>query len=152
MEPTRQLCTFALGGLCLGVDVRRVQEVIGPRETTRVPLAPPFVRGLINLRGEIVTAIDLRPRLERSPAPADALPTNVVLRAEDGAVSLCVDEIGGVVEVPATGVERLPETLPGPLRELVSGVCQLADRLLLVLDPDKLLAGPSPAAPLGGEP
>ncbi len=148
MDPTRQLCTFVLGGLCFGVDVLGVQEVIGPRETTRVPLAPSAVRGLVNLRGEIVTAIDLRPQL----GCADAEPLNVVLRAADGAVSLCVDEIGGVVEVPARGVERPPETLPAAVRALVSGVCQLEDRLLLVLDPDRVLEGVSAAASPGGEP
>jgi purine-binding chemotaxis protein CheW len=149
---SQQLCTFFLDGLCFGVDVLRVQEVIRHREPTRVPLAPPVVRGLINLRGEIVTAIDLRRRLALGPAPAEGLPTNVVLRAQDGVVSLLVDEIGGVVEVAVDRVEQPPETLAGPARELISGVCQLDDRLLLVLDPDKVVEGLSPAVAPEEEP
>jgi len=148
----RQVCTFFLDGLCFGVDVLRVQEVIGYRETTRVPLAPPVVRGLINLRGQIVTAIDLRRRLELGGWPAGCLPTNVVLRTDDGAVSLLVDEIGSVVEVAAESFERPPETLRGVARELICGAYKLEERLLLLLDPDKAVQGLAPEATGRSEP
>src|SRR5271170_5150484 len=104
---------------------------------TRVPLAPPVVRGLINLRGQIVTAIDLRRRLELSDRPADQLPVNVVVQTDDGAVSLLVDEIGDVLEVPEMEFESPPETLNGIARELIRGAYKLADRLLLILDTEK---------------
>src|SRR5208282_5950696 len=99
MAETRQLCTFYLGEQYFGLDVLKVQEIIRYQEMTRVPLAPPVVRGLINLRGQIVTAIDLRRRLEMNDRPKDQLPVNVVVHTDDGAVSLLVDEIGDVLSV-----------------------------------------------------
>jgi purine-binding chemotaxis protein CheW len=101
---------------------------------TRVPLAPKVVRGLINLRGQIVTAIDLRRRLELPERPAGRLPMNVVVRDDEGALSLLVDEIGDVVEVQEDAFERPPEMLDGVARELIHGAYKLKDRLLLVLD------------------
>lgn len=131
----RQLCTFFLGGLCFGVDVTKIQEVIRYQEMTRVPLASDVVRGLINLRGQIVTAIDMRKRLELPTTVTE--PMNVVVRSDDGAVSLLVDDIGDVVEVEEASFERPPETMPARARTLVRGVYKLADRLLLVLDTEK---------------
>src|SRR5262245_10385244 len=104
---------------------------------TRVPLAPPVVRGLINLRGQIVTAIDLRRRLELPDRPAEQEPVNVVVQTDDGAVSLLVDEIGDVLQVSETAFERPPETLQGTARALIRGVYKLPDRLLLILDPER---------------
>jgi purine-binding chemotaxis protein CheW len=117
--------------------VQQVQEVIRYQEMTRVPLAAPAIRGLINLRGQIVTAIDLRRRLEMPERPADRLPMNVVIRDNDGAVSLLVDEIGDVQEVDAESFERAPEMLQGIGRDLIRGVHKLQDGLLLVLDTQK---------------
>jgi purine-binding chemotaxis protein CheW len=134
MNPNRQFCTFYLDGFLFGVDVLKVQEVIRYQEMTRVPLASSVVRGLINLRGQIVTAIDLRSRLGLKDRPSDALPMNVVVRTEDGAVSLLVDEIGDVLEIDDTILETPPETLRGAARQIVTGVYKLKDRLLLVLD------------------
>jgi purine-binding chemotaxis protein CheW len=136
----RRFCTFWLGDLYYGVDVLRVQEIIGHQPPTRVPLAPPEVRGLINLRGRIVTALDLRRRLGLGDAPDGLRPKGVVARTEDGTVSLLVDEIGDVLEVEEGAFERPPETLTGEARELIRGAYKLPDRLLLVLDADKVLA------------
>ena len=92
----------------------QVQEVIRYQAMTRVPLAPTVVSGLINLRGQIVTAIDLRRRLGLAgPADEGLHPMNVVVRTDDGAVSLLVDEIGDVVEVTDDAFEPPPETLAG---------------------------------------
>lgn len=134
MANTKQYCTFFLDGLFFGVEVMQVQEVIRYQETTRVPLASTVVRGLINLRGQIVTALDLRRRLSLKEREKDRLPMNVVVRTEDGAVSLLVDEIGDVLEVKEDDFERPPETLKGVARDLVEGVYKLPDRLLLILD------------------
>jgi purine-binding chemotaxis protein CheW len=115
---------------------------------TRVPLAPPVVRGLINLRGQIVTAIDLRRRLELSERPAEQLPLNVVVQTDDGAVSLLVDEIGDVLEVSEKLFERPPETLKGTAQELIRGAYKLKDHLLLILDTERtvcLADGPGTA-------
>jgi purine-binding chemotaxis protein CheW len=132
-----QFCTFYLGKLLFGVELTGVQEVIRHLEMTKVPLAPKVVSGLINLRGQIVTAVDLRRRLELEPRPAEAIPMNVVVRSEDGAVSLLVDEIGDVVEVEEATFERPPETLRGTMRNMIRGVHKLNDRLLHVLDTGK---------------
>ena len=96
-----------------------------------------MVSGLINLRGQIVTAVDLRRRLELEPSPAGTLAMNVVVRSEDGSVSLLVDEIGDVVEVEETTFEPPPETLRGPARSMILGVHKLQDRLMHVLDIEK---------------
>ena len=137
MADERLYCTFYLGPHYFGLDVLKVQEIIRVQAVTRVPLAPPVVRGLINLRGQIVTALDLRRRLELSERPADQLPINVVVHTDDGAVSLLVDEIGDVLEVPEKLFERPPETLRGTARELIRGAYKLQDRLLLILDTDR---------------
>jgi len=137
MEQTSQFCTFYLDKLLFGVELKGVQEVIRSLEMTKVPLAPAVVNGLINLRGQIVTAVDLRRRLELEPAPPDALAMNVVVRSEDGAVSLMVDEIGDVVEVEESSFEAPPETLRGSVRTMILGIHKLDDRLMHVLDIEK---------------
>jgi purine-binding chemotaxis protein CheW len=139
MAGERQFATFFVDGLFFGVEVLKVQEVIRHQAMTRVPLAPREVQGLINLRGQIVTALDLRRRLTLAARPQDALPMNVVVRTDDGAVSLLVDEIGDVVEVSEEQFERPPETVAGVARELISGVYKLRDRLLLILDTEKTI-------------
>jgi purine-binding chemotaxis protein CheW len=134
MSDSHQFCTFFLGDLTFGIEVQAIQEVIRYQEMTPVPLAPATVRGLINLRGQIVAAIDLRTRLDMPVRATGDLPMNVVVRTADGAVSLLVDEIGDVVEVDPGLYEPPPETLSGTARQLVTGVYKLHDRLLLVLD------------------
>lgn len=143
MSDTKQFATFYIDGLFFGVEVRNVQEVIRYQHMTRVPIAPAMIQGLINLRGQIVTAIDLRRRLELPPRPPGQLPMNVVVRSDEGAVSLLVDEIGEVVEVEQDAYERAPETLKGVARELVSGVYKMKDSLLLILDTERTLNLPA---------
>lgn len=140
MAIDRQFCTFFLDGLCFGVPVRDVQEVLRYQEMTPAPLASDVVSGLINLRGEIVTAINLRRRLEMGPLPDGEQPMNVVVRAEGEVVSLLVDEIGDVLDVDPDAFEEPPETVEGVARELIHGVFKLEDRLLLVLDTKKAVA------------
>jgi purine-binding chemotaxis protein CheW len=145
MTDSKQFATFFLNGLFFGIEVLKVQEVIRYQEMTRVPLAPRMIEGLINLRGRIVTAIDLRRRLEMPPRAAGELPMNVVISSDDGAVSLLVDEIGDVVEVQDDIYERPPETLNGAARELIRGVYKLKERLLLILDTEKAVGLPTSA-------
>jgi purine-binding chemotaxis protein CheW len=134
---TRQFATFHLAGLFLGVDVLKVQEVMRYQEMTRVPIAPAMVEGLINLRGQIITAIDLRRRLDLPPRTDGELPLNIVVRTDDGAVSFLVDEIGDVVQIDESRFERVPETLSGLARDLIHGVYKLDDSLLLILDTER---------------
>jgi purine-binding chemotaxis protein CheW len=144
MDEERQYCTFYVAGYYFGLEVVKVQEIIRSQEMTRVPLAPPVVRGLINLRGQIVTAIDLRRRLDFDDRPSAQPPVNVVVYADDGAVSLLVDEIGDVLTVPEQAFERPPETLRGRARAVVRGAYKLEQRLLLILDSEELLGGSDP--------
>lgn len=144
MADERQLCTFYAGGLYFGVDVHEVQEVLQYQDMVRVPLASNVVRGLINLRGQIVTAIDLRRRLDLPEREPGDDPMNVVVRSDDGAVSLLVDEIGDVLEVDQRSFERAPETLRGRTRDLIDGVYKLDGQLLLVLDAQKAIDLPVP--------
>lgn len=144
MVEERQYCTFFLDGHYFGIDVLKVQEVIRHQEMTRVPLAPPVVRGLINLRGQIVVAIDLRRRLGLPDRADGQLPVNVVVSANDGAVSLLVDEIGDVLTVSEAEFERPPETLRGKTREMIRGAYKLERRLLLELAMDELMGDLAP--------
>jgi len=153
MASRRQYCTFYVAGHYFGLDVMKVQEITCAASMTRVPLAPPVVRGLINMRGQIVTAIDLRRRLGLEDRPSSQLPIHVVVLTEDGAVSLLVDEIGDVLEVKETTFERPPETLRETARELIHGAYKLKERLLLILDINKIVTPDAgEAAPLGRAP
>jgi purine-binding chemotaxis protein CheW len=144
---SQQFCTFLLDGCLFGVPVPQVQEVIRFQPMTPVPLAPPAVEGLINLRGQIVLAIDLRRRLALPERSEGTLPINVVVRTPDGAVSLLVDEIGDVIEVQASTFEAPPETLRGAARSLILGVHKLERKLLHLLDTEKACQLPEHAEP-----
>ena len=133
-----QLATFVVDGLTFGVPVLEVQEVIKYQDMTRVPRAPAVVRGLINLRGQIVTAIDMRKRLRMPDRDAELKPMNVVVRTADGVVSLLVDEIGDVLEVQQHQRDAPPDTVGAWVRELVTSVYKLPGRLLLVLDVERV--------------
>jgi len=141
MSDSKQFCTFFLNNLFFGVEVLSVQEVIRYQQMTRVPMAPTTIEGLINLRGRIVTAIDLRRRLRFPEREGDTEPTNVVVHGDDGtAVSLLVDEIGDVLDVDESTFERPPENLAPAARDLINGVYKLKDKLLLHLDLAKTIA------------
>jgi purine-binding chemotaxis protein CheW len=135
-----RFCTFFIDGLFFGVDVQKVQEVLRVSEMTRAPLAPPVVAGLINLRGQIVTAIDLRRRLGLRERAGEATAMNVVVRTEESVISLLVDEVGDVLDVSPELFERTPMTFSAVARELVRGVYKLNDQLMLILDIEKAVA------------
>ena len=131
---TVQLCTFMVGDLVFALEVTRIQEVILLQQITQVPLASGVIRGLINLRGQIVTAVDLRARLGLPPRPnVEDPPMNVVIRSEEGLMSLVVDAIGDVIEVSDQTFEKPPSTLDDNLKEVVERVCKQPGQLILVL-------------------
>ena len=131
---SRKYATFEVAGQLFGVDVAKVQEVLRFHEYTHVPLAPAAVGGLFNLRGQVIAAVDLRVRLGLGPQNLSEPVMNVIVRLEDEAVSLLVDRIGEVVELSDESLERTPDTLAGPTRELIAGTFKLDDRLMLALD------------------
>jgi len=135
-----QLSTFHVGRYLFGVDVSLVQEIVRLQAFTPVPLSSPEIAGLINLRGEVLTAIDMRARLGLPPSDGGRDPVNVVVRVDDEPVSLLVDEIGGVQEVSQVPFEATPATVDAKVRELLLGSYTLPDRLLLALNAKKVLA------------
>jgi len=143
MTSAPQFCTFFLDDLYFGVEVQRVQEVIRYQEMTRVPLASQMIAGLINLRGQIVTAIDLRKRLGISDRRGPNQPMNVIVCEGESVVSLLVDEISEVIAVDASAFENPPETLRGPARSLIQGAYKLDRQLLLVLNTAEAVHVPS---------
>ncbi|MBX3174784.1 MAG: purine-binding chemotaxis protein CheW [Gemmatimonadaceae bacterium] len=134
-----QYATFKVQGMLFGVDVQRVQEVIRHQPMTPVPMADAVVRGLINLRGQIVTALDLRVRLDLGAYQAEATPMTVVVTTEDGPVALLVDEIGDVLSVDQDDWEPAPSTVQASVRELIPGAFKFAGQLMLQLDVDRVL-------------
>ena len=141
----KRLATFTVDGRSLGVDVARVREVLRPHDLTRVPLAPPPIAGLINIRGEIVTAFDLREALGRPQRENDQRPMNVVVTTEHGNVSLLVDAVSDVLEVHDDAFEPPPSTLRGAGRELILGAYKLDGGLLLELDLDAAIGTTNPS-------
>lgn len=130
-----QYCTFWVGDLFFGVAVEEVQEVLRHQPMTPVPRADSAVTGLINLRGQIVTAVDLRVRLGLPARPDDQLPMNVIVRSRGDVVSLLVDDIGDVIDTAGVDAQPTPANLPHLVQDLVAGVRPLADSILLILDP-----------------
>ena len=141
MPANNNFITFVVDGQLFGVPATEVMELTRFHGLTRVPLAPPAVAGLINLRGQVVTAVDMRRRLELRPRPEGQQPMNVVLRREDVLVSLLVDQVGEVIALDDSTFEPVPDTLRGIARELVRGIHKLPCRLLLLLDLSKVIAG-----------
>jgi purine-binding chemotaxis protein CheW len=132
---SRRFATFEVDGQLFGVEVDTVQEVLAYHEYTPVPLAPPAVGGLFNLRGQVIAAVDLRVQLGLPGHEMRGPVMNVILRGDGEPVSLLVDRIGEVVDLPDDDFEPPPDTLSGPARELVVGTYQRPGRLMLALDP-----------------
>lgn len=138
---TVKLATFQVGGLLLGIDVIRVQEVLGAEAIIPVPNAPAGVLGLVNLRGQIIAAIDLRQRLGLPPSEPDAETVHVILRSGRHLESLVVDLEGEVLDVDLQLREDTPDTVDPLIHDLITGVYLLDEQLLLALDVDKALRG-----------
>ena len=135
-----QFVTFTLDDRTYGIEVGAVQEVLRGLPRTRIPLTPSALSGLINLRGQVLTAIDLREQLALPPRSDEQDPMLIVIRVAGEPVALLVDTIGSVVDVEADQFEPPPDTLSGPTRNLIHGAYKLADRLLLSLDVDRAIA------------
>ena len=131
---TKQFSTFYLQHLMFGVESQNIQEVLRTVELTEVPLAPKAIAGFMNLRGQIVAALDLRQRLELNDRQRDQPPTGVVIRTADGLVGLLVEEIGDVIDVDESTFEESPETLASQMRNVIVGVHKLEGSLMHVLD------------------
>lgn len=136
---SHQYCSFYLGDDLFGVPVDCVKEVLKVSSITRVPLAHEMVHGLINLRGDIVTTVDLRKRLQLPKLAESSAFMTIVLQSQDENISLIVDEVGDVLEAREDAFELPPDTVQGVTREFIRGVYKLKERLLLALDTEKIL-------------
>ncbi len=144
MDP-RQFCTFYIDQLLFGIEAVVVQEVIMHQQLNLVPLAPNDVLGVINLRGQIITAIDLRKRLGFEAGNAAATSVSVVAQVQEELVSFMVERIGEIVEIDLNDLEEIPGTLQGVARELLIGAYKMPEQLLLILNPQKLANAPDAA-------
>ncbi|MBR9973053.1 chemotaxis protein CheW [Magnetospirillum sulfuroxidans] len=136
---TQDYVTMFIDGQMFGIAVLTVQDVLGPQKITRIPLAPREVAGSLNLRGRIVTAIDVRLRLGLKRADEDNKGMSVVVEQGGELYSLMVDQVGEVLSLPVAKFERNPPTLDPMWREFSAGIYRLDDKLLVVLDVAKLL-------------
>ncbi|MGQ7295879.1 chemotaxis protein CheW [Quadrisphaera sp. KR29] len=135
------MLTFELAGALYGLEVEQVQEVLRAQKVTRVPLHSEAIAGLINLRGEVVTAIDLRARLSLPARPEGQEAVNIVVRLHGESISLLVDSIADVVELDDRSFEPVPDTLDGEVRDLIRGAYKTEGRLLLALDVQRAVTG-----------
>ncbi len=126
--------TMTVADQLFGIPVLKVQDVLGPQHVAHVPLAPPEVLGSLNLRGRIVTAVDVRTRLGLPPNPNKAQSMSVVVDHDGELYSLVVDKVGEVMSLPASDYERNPSTLDPRWQEVSNGVYRLKGNLLVVLD------------------
>ena len=134
-----QLSTFYLENELFGIDALHVQEILTYQEITPVPLAPDYVKGLINLRGQIVTVIDLRCRLGFESLDDETKGMNLIVQTDEGLMSVFVDQIGNVLDLRADRLKPAPGTIRGVAVHYIQAVCQLEEDLLIVLDIDSVL-------------
>ncbi len=135
---TRQFATFIVDGNLYGIDVMKVQEVTQPLEVTRMRTAPPFIKGLINLRGQIATAIGVS-ELFQIKSAEDSEKMTVVCKVDDVLLSLLVDRIGDVLEIEDTRYEPAPQTVPMNVRVFMTGVYKLDGKILSIINLDSIL-------------
>jgi purine-binding chemotaxis protein CheW len=138
-QENNDFVTMTISGQLFGIPVLGVQDVLGPQAITRIPLAPAEVAGTLNLRGRIVTAIDVRKRLRLPERNADSKGMSIVVDHAGELYSLMIDSVGEVLNLPADRFERNPATLDPLWREVSAGIYRLEKQLLVVLDVDQLL-------------
>lgn len=138
--PERVYVTLHLDGQLCGIPLDGVRDVLARQAITRIPLAAPEIAGNLNLRGRIVTAIDLRRRLRLPPTDEAGASMSVVTERGAELYALLVDQVCEVMSLPARLLEQVPPTLSGGWAECSTGVYRLTGRLMVVLDMDRLLA------------
>jgi purine-binding chemotaxis protein CheW len=136
-----QLVTFSIGGEEFGVEILTVHEIIRSMEITKVPNAPHFVEGVINLRGKVIPIVDLRRRFSLESRKHDKDTRIIVIEIKNMIIGFVVDSVSEVLRIPSSTVEPPPPVVAGIESEYISGVGKLEDKLLILLDLDKLLSG-----------
>ena len=135
----RQLVVFQLGAELYGVDIARVHEIIRLQTVTRVPRSPAFVEGVINLRGKIIPVVDLRRRFGLADVENTAAGRIVVVQIGDQVVGIIVDSVSEVLRVNTATIEPPSPVVAGVDAEYLQGIAKLPDRLVILLDLDRVL-------------
>jgi purine-binding chemotaxis protein CheW len=138
---TKQFISFTVGDEEYGLELPRVREVIRPREITRLPRAPSFVRGIINLRGDVIPIFDLRDKFCLPPREEDEDTRVIVVEVEGRHVGMVVDTASQVVRIPVADIEPPPAMLGGFRQEHLGGIGKLENRLVILLNVDRILSG-----------
>lgn len=138
-DETEEFVTFTIAGQLFGIPVLQIQDVLSSYQITPIPLAPPEIVGSLNLRGRVVTAIDVRLRLGLSARPKDAESMSIVAENEGELYSLMVDSVGEVLALSQSAYERNLPTLDAKFRAFSDGIYRLDKQLLVVLDVNRLL-------------
>ena len=140
-EDAAEFITAVIGGQLFGLPIARVLDVFVPARLARVPLAPPEIAGLLNLRGRIITVIDMRRRLRLQARPADAAAMAIGIERNGEAYGFLVDSVGEVMRIPESVRAANPVNLDSRLAEVSAGIYRLHGELLVVLDVDRVLDG-----------
>jgi purine-binding chemotaxis protein CheW len=136
---TRNLVTMQVAGQACGISVESVRDVLGGQVISRIPLAPHAIAGSLNLRGRIVTVLDVRILLELGPTEAPEKAMNVVIEHRGELYSLLVDQVGDVLEVDPGKIEAVPQTVMPTWKSVSAGIVKLKSDLVLILIPEILL-------------
>lgn len=139
LEQAQDFLTVFIAGQMFGIPILQVQDVLGKQNVTKVPLAPPEVAGTLNLRGRVVTAIDVRKRLGLTDIPDDSREMSVVVEHGSELYSLIIDRVGDVLTLQKDKLEKNPATLDPLWREVSSGIYRLENELLIIMDVPKVL-------------
>ncbi len=137
-----QLVTFKLGTEEFGVDILKVQEINKMMNITKIPNAPAFIEGVINLRGKIIPIVDLRKRLGFKEQPYDKSTRIIVVELEGLVLGFIVDSVSEVLRIPENTIEPPPSMVAGIESEYIEGVGKLDDRLLILLELKKVFSSP----------
>ncbi len=141
-----QYVTVVIGGQLFGLPIERVHDVFVPDSITRVPLSRPEIAGVLNLRGRIVTAIDMRRRLHLPPRDDGGTAMAVGIESKGESYGLLIDNVGEVLDLPTAGREANPVNLDARWTAISGGVHRLNGQLMVILDVDRVLGGMSEAA------
>ena len=136
---TREYVTLSVAGQWFGIPVLDVQDVLGPRPVARIPLADEVIAGAINLRGRIVTVIDMRKRLGLPPRKNDEAGMNIVVEQDANLYALHIDAVGEVMQIPDHRYDKNPATIDPMWRDFSNGIYRLENQLLIVLNVLKLI-------------
>ena len=136
-----QYVTVVIGGQLFGLPIERVHDVFVPESITRVPLSRPEIAGVLNLRGRIVTAIDMRRRLFLPPREGDNTLMAVGIEHKGESYGLLIDNVGEVLTLPTAGREANPVNLDARWGIISGGVHRLNGQLMVILDVDRVLGG-----------